>query len=77
MARMIYILTKWEDKGKLKYMSISEVRCNITLSKNKFTFYQFTEEQIKDQKIAKRIGNARVYQHTLNAVKNFPILKIQ
>ncbi len=71
MARMIDILTKWEDKGKLKYMSISEVRCNITQSKNKFTFYQFTEEQIKDQKIAKRIGNARVYQHTLNAVKNF------
>ena len=71
LARMTDILTKWEDKGKLKYMSISEVREHITQSVNKASFFQFTEEHIKDLKIAKRIGNARVYQHTLNAVKNF------
>jgi len=71
LAHMVDILTIWEDKGKLKYMSISEVRGHITQSENKTTFFRYTEEQIKNLKIAHRIGNARVYQHTLNAVKNF------
>ena len=68
---MVDILTKLEDNGKLKYMSVSEVRNHITQSENRVSFFSFTEEQIKDMKLSKRIGNARVYQHTLNAVKNF------
>ncbi|MGF1559622.1 MAG: Arm DNA-binding domain-containing protein, partial [Flavobacteriaceae bacterium] len=69
MAHMVDILTKLEDNGKLKYMSVSEVRNHITQSENRVSFFSFTEEQIKDMKLSKRIGNARVYQHTLNAVK--------
>ena len=71
MAHMVDILTRLDDHGKLKYMSISEVRNHITQSTNKITFFQFTDNQIKELKQAKRVGNARVYQHTLNAVKNF------
>lgn len=71
MAHMVDILTRLDDHGKLKYMSISEVRNHITQSTNRITFFQFTDNQIKELKQAKRVGNARVYQHTLNAVKNF------
>jgi len=71
MAHMVDSLTRLEDKGKLKYMSVSEVRNQITQSSNNVTFFQFTEKQIIDLKRAKRIGNARVYQHALNAVRNF------
>tara|TARA_R110000751_G_C13781876_1_gene481117 strand:- start:2096 stop:3319 length:1224 start_codon:yes stop_codon:yes gene_type:complete len=71
MAHMVDILTRLDDHGKLKYMSISEVRNHITQSTNKITFFQFTDNQIQELKQAKRVGNARVYQHTLNAVKNF------
>lgn len=71
MAQMVDILTRLDDNGRLKYMSVSEVRNHITQTTNKVTFFQFTDKQIKDLKQATRVGNARVYQHTLNAVKNF------
>ncbi len=71
MAHMVDILTRLEDKNKLKYMSVSEVRALITGSTNNITFYQFAEGQIQDMVNSKRIGNARVYKHTLKAVKNF------
>ncbi|GGW35779.1 site-specific integrase [Arenibacter certesii] len=71
MAYMVDILTQLEDKDKLKYMSVSEVRSHITRSTNEVTFYQFAELQIQDMIKSNRIGNARVYKHTLNAVKNF------
>ena len=71
MAYMEDILTQLEDKDKLKYMSVSEVRSHITRSTNEVTFYQFAELQIQDMIKSNRIGNARVYKHTLNAVKNF------
>ncbi len=71
MAHMVDILTQLDDRDKLKYMSVSEVRAHITRSTNKVTFYQFAEQQIQDMLESKRIGNARVYKHTLKAVKNF------
>lgn len=71
MAYMVDMLTQLEDNNKLKYMSVSEVRSYITRTSNKVTFYQFTEQQIQDMLKSKRVGNARVYKHTLNAVKNF------
>ena len=71
MAYMVDMLTQLEDNNKLKYMSVSDVRTHITRSSNKVTFYQFTEQQIQDMLKSKRVGNARVYKHTLNAVKNF------
>ncbi len=70
-AYMVDVLTKLEDKGQLKYLSISEVRSHITRTINQTTFYHYCEKLIGEMIQAKRIGNARVYQHTLNAVKNF------
>ncbi|PRX57495.1 site-specific integrase [Flagellimonas meridianipacifica] len=71
MAHMVDILTQLEDKDRLKYMSISEVRSHITRTTNKVTFYQFAEQQIADLVKSNRIGNARAYKHALKAVKNF------
>ena len=71
MAHMVDILTQLEDKEKLKYMSVSEVRSHITRTTNKITFYQFAEQLIADLIKSNRIGNARAYKHALNAVKNF------
>jgi site-specific recombinase XerD len=71
MAQMVDILTKWEDKGKLKYMSISELRNHLTQKNNSTTFYKFTEQLIKDFIISKRIGNAKIYRFTLGVIKNF------
>lgn len=71
MAYMVDMITQLEDNNKLKYMSVSDLRTHITRSSNKVTFYQFTEQQIQDMLKSKRVGNARVYKHTLNAVKNF------
>ena len=68
---MVDILTQLEDKDKLKYMSVSEVRSHITRTTNKVTFYQFAEKQIADLIKSNRIGNARAYKHALKAVKNF------
>ena len=70
-AYMVDVLTKLEDKGQLKYLSVSEVRHHITQTINQTTFYNYCETLIKEMIEAKRIGNARVYQHTLNAIKNF------
>lgn len=71
MAHMVDILTQLEDKDKLKYMSVSEVRSHITRTTKKVTFYQFAEKQIADLIKSNRIGNARAYKHALKAVKNF------
>lgn len=71
MAHMVDILTQLEDKDKLKYMSVSEVRSHITRTTNKVTFYQFAEQLIADLIKSNRIGNARAYKHALKAVKNF------
>lgn len=70
-AYMVDVLTKLEDKRQLKYLSVSEVRSHITQTVNQTSFYNYCETLIKDMKQAKHIGNARVYQHTLNAVRNF------
>ncbi len=70
-AKMIDVLTKWEDRGKLKYMSLKEVRNLLTNKTKEITFFQFTEAHILELKKASRIGNSRVYQHALNAVRNY------
>lgn len=71
MTQMVDIITTWEDKGKLKYMSVAELRNLLTASNNSITFYQFTEQIIRDLIESNRIGNAKIYKYTLSVVKTF------
>lgn len=52
-------------------MNLMAVREAISRSSKKGSFYSFTEKLIKDMLEANLVGNARVYRHTLSAVKNF------
>lgn len=51
--------------------SIEEVQTRVRKRKPKFSFYGYTEKLIDEMKTARRFGNAKMYQYTLAAVKNY------
>ncbi len=71
LANMIDVVTRLEDEGTLRFMSLKEVRQSIKRVSKKVSLFDFTEKLIIDMLTANRVGNARVYRHTLSAIKNF------
>ena len=71
LATMMDMVTRLEDDGKLRFMSLNEVRKFVTRDSRKVSLFDFTEKLINDMVKANRVGNARVYRHTLSAVRNF------
>lgn len=70
-AVMTDILTRLEDRGELQFLSLRQVKDLLVRPNQKISFFEFTEKLISEMVEAKRIGNARVYRDTLNAVKHF------
>lgn len=70
-ARCIDVLTILNDKNELNYLSINELKEMMVIGKSETSFYEYTEQLIKEQIAQKRIGNARSYANTLREIKNF------
>ena len=64
-------MTALHDEGLLDALSIKDIRARL-ISDNSITlFCTFTTQIIRDLIASGRIGNARVYEHTLKSVKAF------
>ena len=71
-SKALDIITKLNDKGELKYLSISQVKDSITIShKSSNSVFNFTQKLIDDQFKKNKIGNARSYENVLRTIKKF------
>lgn len=61
-------ITKLNSSGEILQMKVNDVRHNIASNEESASFKPFTEKIIAELKEAKKLGNADVYQQTLNFV---------
>ena len=62
-------ITKLNSTGEIQRMKVNDVRYNIASNEESALFKTFTDKIIAEFKEAKRLGNAEVYQQTLNFVE--------
>ena len=70
-ARYLDIITALNDKDRLSNLSIKEIKEHLVLSKERISFYQYAQQQIKTMNEQGRLGNALSYRNTLRLVKKF------
>lgn len=71
-SRALDIITKLNDKGKLRYASISQIKNSIVTSKKSTnSVFNYTQKLIDDLFEKNKIGNARSYQNVLREIKKF------
>ena len=70
-ARANDILNQLFDKGKLNYLSISEVKKRITRNSSYDSFFVFGETVVEDLKAEHRYGTARHYKGILSVLRTF------
>lgn len=64
-------LIKFEDQGQLYSYSLKELKQRLLMSNKQVTLYAFTQKIIKELKDQGRIGNALVYQHTIDWIEKY------
>lgn len=66
------IVTRLEEEGKLPTLSVSDLR-NYLSGKTEVqpTFFSYTEGLVEEMLKARKVGNARVYQNVLGAIKSY------
>lgn len=65
------VITQLQDEGELENLSLKELKERIMNKNKSISFYEYTEDIIKDLKAAKKYGNANAYINCLNAIKRF------
>ncbi|ASV31505.1 site-specific integrase [Maribacter cobaltidurans] len=60
-----------EEEGRLKGLSILELKNMLSRPTNSISFFEFTKTLIAEMKEAKKFGNARAYQQVYNVLKTF------
>jgi integrase/recombinase XerD len=70
-TQMVDILTRLEDRGELKNLTLSQVKEKLCPSFDTGLVYGYTERLIADLVEAKRIGTARSYKCVLGDCKGF------
>ena len=65
------IINKLQDRGKLNFMSITEIKARITRKSNYESFYKYGESLAEDLKIARRFGTSRSYRGIISILKTF------
>ncbi len=70
-ANALNVITDLEDKGILWKMSVGQIKQQIVKEKTDSDFFSFTMKHISELKEARRIGTARSYKFTMDAVKKF------
>lgn len=69
-AAMDYVI-KLDEQKRLNALTVKELKDILEKKPQKHSFYSYTEELIKEMKEAHHIGNSKVYEGTLGAVKRF------
>jgi integrase len=59
-------ITKLQSTRNISEMSINDVRASLETTTTSVSFKDFTEKIIKEFKLAKKLGNAGVYEQALN-----------
>lgn len=71
-SQALEIISKLEEAGKLASLSISDLRNYIEKQPEALSsFFAYTEKLIVQMLKARKVGNARVYQNVLGALKNY------
>ncbi|WP_190808383.1 site-specific integrase [Flagellimonas sp. S3867] len=70
-ARANDIINQLYDKGKLNYLSITQVKNRITRNSTYDSFYKYGESLAEDLKAAHRYGTARNYSGIVSVLKTF------
>lgn len=70
-ARANDIINQLYDKGKLNYLSISEVKKRITRNSSYDSFFSFGQSVVDDLMTEHRYGTARHYKGVLSVVRRF------
>jgi integrase/recombinase XerD len=65
------IVNHLKEEDKLRFMSITQLKEQLTQSDKVHSFFNFAEKLITVMKKEERFGNAKAYQTTLNSVKDF------
>lgn len=70
-AKMIDIVTKLDEKGELKFLSIKQVKERLILNTGKQSVCSFIEGLIRDLIKSNRVGTAGSYEDIWRALKGF------
>lgn len=70
-ARANDIINQLYDKGKLNYLSITQVKSRITKNSTYDSFYKYGESLAEDLKAAHRYGTARNYSGIVSVLRTF------
>lgn len=65
------IVNRLKEEYKLRFMSITQLKEQLTQSDKVHSFYSFAEKLIVEMKKQERFGNATSYQTTINSLKEF------
>lgn len=67
----IEIITKLDDDGLLRSLSLKEIRSRITGTSKAGYTYAFFDDVIARMQQAGQVGNARIYEQTYKSIKRF------
>ena len=70
-ARANDIINQLYDKGKLNYLSITQVKNRITRNSTYDSFYKYGESLAEDLKASRRYGTARNYTGIISILRTF------
>jgi integrase len=65
------IINLLKEEDKLRFMSITQLKNELTKKNQSHSFYVFTDELIADFKETERFGNAKAYSTLLGVIKGF------
>ncbi|MCF2221031.1 site-specific integrase [Chryseobacterium sp. PS-8] len=65
------IVNRLKEEDKLRFMSITQLKEQLTQSDKVHSFFSFAEKLIAEMKKQERFGNATSYQTTINSLKEF------
>lgn len=70
-ARLSDIINKLYGKGELQYLSIQQIKQQLTITANFKSFIQYGEHLVEELKSVRRFGTARSYKCTLKIMMTF------
>lgn len=70
-VKAIDIVNRLKEEDQLRFMSITQLKEQLTQSEKVHSFFSFVEKLITEMKKEERFGNAKAYQTVLNSVKEF------
>lgn len=65
------IINRLKEEDRLRFLSITQLKSELTKSGKTHSFFSFTEKVIDDFKNAERFGNAKAYNCLLGVIREF------